>query len=98
MRTVEFTLQSPVRITPLSGQTHVSIQTNGEVIVSDITPSSQPRPRSVTLADTGNGTLSRSPRGLNRTIKITLPLAEATEFDFHREVGLLFELARINSI
>lgn len=98
MRTIDFSLKNPVRITPLSGTTNVSVRTNGDVIISDSVPSSQPRERSITIADTGKGTLSRSPKGLNRTVKITLPLMEASEMEFHRQVDLLFELARINNI
>ncbi|MCQ2238234.1 MAG: hypothetical protein MJZ73_03265 [Bacteroidaceae bacterium] len=98
MRIIDFSLKNPVRITPLSGQTRVSVSTSGEVDITDAVPGSTSRERSITLADTGKGILSRSPKGLNRTIKITLPLVEASEMEFHRQVGMLFELARINSI
>lgn len=98
MRIIDFNLKKPVHITPLSGTTSVSVRTNGDVMITESLPSSQPRERSITISDTGRGTLSRSPKGLNRTIKITLPLMEASEREFHHQVNLLFELARISKI
>lgn len=98
MRNINFPLNNPVRLTPVSGTTTVSVQTTGDVLVTEATESKTHHERAIVMADSGKGTLSRSPKGLNRTVKITLPLQEASESEFHRQVDKLFEIVRLGSV
>lgn len=95
MKTYNFCLLNAVRITPLSGQTILTVRSNGDFKIADSVPSTAPSERSVTLARTDHGTLSRSPMGMNRTVKITLPARDASENEFHRQLSILFALARL---
>lgn len=92
MKTFDFPLQKPVRLTPLTGATDVSVRTTGDFLVTESSTSETPRERAVTLADTGKGVLTRSPKGLNCTVKITLPTHEASELAYISEVHELFRI------
>lgn len=82
----------PVRISPLSGDTQVLVETDGDVkICSCGTSSDNPRPRPIKLAGTKRSVMQSSPQGLMRTVKIVLPAGEATEETVLHEVIDLFD-------
>lgn len=96
MKKIYFNLNNSVLLTPLTGETKVTLHTTGDVLISQQTPSfSLPRKRSIILANTRCATLSRSPKGYNRTVKITLPIDQASEREFIKQIRHLFQAYEI---
>lgn len=96
MKTITFNLTKSVRLTPVTGETHVSVVTSGDFIRTDAETSKSPRIREVILSETDNGKLTRTPKGLKRSVHITLPVMEASKEEFHRQVDELFARAGLS--
>lgn len=94
MKTIDFPLVRPVRITPVHGQSHVAVTTTGDVAITETVrdAASLPRPRSVTLVDTGRARLKRTPADLFRILEIRLPTSVASEEEFYNEMDRLLEM------
>lgn len=90
MKTVNMSLERPVRIIPLNGETSLNIVSTGDYIISHTSTSDAPRVRAITLADTGKAVLSKSPMGANRTLKIILASEEASKEEFMRQVEMVW--------
>jgi len=89
MKTTNLSIQQPVRIIPINGETNISIVSTGDYVIAK-SPTGEHRVRSITLSDTGKATLSRSLMGQSRTVKIILASEEASEEEFVRQVRMLF--------
>lgn len=98
MKFLEFTLERPVKLFPVMGMTEVTIETTGEVDVINCKPTVHGGPRKVVLASTERGELTRSPMGMNRTVRVTLPTSCATPAEFKRQVELLFDEYLVNMV
>lgn len=97
MKQIEFVLERPVRLVPMRGESDVIIRTTGDVLVHDCSPSEH-RLKSITLTETQRASLKRSPMGLYQTVKIRLPLNEASEHEFHRQLTMLFDNVMIDNV
>lgn len=92
MKIIQFPLTNPVTLIPIAGKTDVTINTTGKVLVTSDgeTATSQPRVRYIKLSETDCSMLSSSPKGLFRTVRITLPVEHSSETEFHLQVTELF--------
>ena len=88
---IEFPLKHAVKLVPVKGDTQVEVVTNGDVLIKDSTPSPDPQPRSILLAESIYGRLTSSPGGMKHTVKIILPAELATRQNFLLEVHALFD-------
>lgn len=91
MKKIEFKLVNPVRLIPVTGDSYVSVETNGSVTIQDPVKVEPREPRYRTLIDTGKAQLKLSAHGLYRKVVIRLRADEATQIDFQREMNTLFE-------
>lgn len=100
MKELKIRLDHSVRITPIEGETHVSVSSNGDFLLTEYSNHAN-RPfqhRSVCLASTGCATLTRSAKGLVRTVKIILPQADASEQEFTEQLKQLFQVYNAKDI
>lgn len=95
---IEFPLLNAVKLVPRKGKTDVTVITTGEVDIIDPAPSAEPRERCIEMAKTSHGHITKSPAGLNTTLKIILPTVIATKENFLLEVHALFDLMKLEEI
>lgn len=93
-----FELDQAKKLVPVSGFTSVAIETTGEYEVINCRNTCPRGPRKFTLASTKHGELYRSPMGVNRSVRITLPAELCTRAEVKRQIDLLFDSYLINLI
>lgn len=93
-----FELDQAKKLVPVSGFTSVAIETTGEYEVINCRSTCPRGPRKVTLAATKCGELYRSPMGMNRSVRITLPAELCNPSEVKRQVDMLFDRYLINII
>lgn len=98
IKRMDFRLDRAVRLMPVCGAADVSICSSGDFLLSVPSVAAEPRERAITLADSGKGVLSRSPKGFNSTVKITLPTVMASREEFHHQVDILFDIAEFTEL
>lgn len=91
MKKFNFALNNAIKLVPLKGNTNVEVVTTGDVLIQDPSPSHNPRPRDIVLSESIYGKLTSTPGGMNHSVKITFPAAEATRKNFLLEVHALFD-------
>ena len=91
MKKIEFKLVNPVRLIPVTGDSYVSVETNGSVMIQESVKSEPREPRYRTLIDTGKAQLKLSAHGAYRKVEIRLRSDEASRLDFQREMNTLFD-------
>lgn len=90
MKAINFKLRNAVRLTPVSGETRVTVESNGQFEIKDLIPKLH-EPKYRLLAGTLHGRYYRSRGGHSRIIKITLPAEKASKEKFVEEMFTLFE-------
>lgn len=89
-------MEQPIKLVPVCGDTEVEIETSGEYEVIDCKATVHRGPRQIVLAATEFATLSRSPMGMNRTVRVTLPTEMATMDNFIQQVESVFEVHNLS--
>lgn len=91
MKKISFPLKTPVRITPLKGDTNVDVVTSGDVLVSECNTNSRKREPRIEVVSTDRGCITCSPKGYLMTLKVILPTEMASEREYHKQVNMLFD-------
>ena len=87
---IDFDLTCPTNLVPVDGNTHVTVSTNGHLIIRENHAYRKREPYQH-VVDTDCAHLLLSPAGRTMTAKITLPFDRSSEGEFYRQMRRLFE-------